>query len=265
MAFNSLGSVVNKYLRQTIYCLFYPCLFVSVLKAQDEFEQHLFKYKEGLLPYQLLQPRNIDSTKKYPLILYLHGAGSRGVDNKIPNTHIQSLLLADSNRTQYPCFVLVPQCPKAYRWVETDWTLLSHLQPKEPSIPMALVIELLKEFENHSAIDTNRIYVTGLSMGGFGVWDLIARFPDKFAAAVPICGGADLQTVQLLTTIPIWCFHGAADRVVRPSRSREMVAALKKYNADIKYTEYNGVGHGSWKPAYAEPDLLYWLFSKLKD
>lgn len=249
-----------------ISILFFVCIiFVeNALYAQDDFEQHNFTHNGKVLPYQLLKPKNYDPSKQYPLVLYLHGAGSRGTDNRIPTTHIKSLMLADSNRNEYPCFVLVPQCAEEYRWVETDWTLSSHNQPSAPSVPMELVIELLKEFEQNPSVDTNCLYVTGLSMGGFGTWDIIARFPDKFAAAAPICGGADLATAPKIAQMPVWCFHGDADKLVKTSRSREMVAALKKVNANIKYTEYKGVGHGSWKPAYAEPELLRWLFSHSK-
>lgn len=230
------------------------------IEAQG-FEECTFEKDGQTMPYLLMKPLDYDSSKTYPLLLFLHGAGSRGHDNKNTAAHIDSLLLADSNRIAFPAFVLVPQCDTGYRWVETDWTLLSHTQPTAPSRYMTMLISLLDKVENQLPIDKRRLYVTGLSMGGFGTWDLIARFPNRFAAAAPVCGGADVKTASKIAHIPIWCFHGSDDRLVKPSRSRDMVEALKKVKGNIKYNEYKGVGHGSWKPAYREPDFLSWLFS----
>jgi predicted peptidase len=236
----------------------------AVNSSAQGFEEYLYISKTDTMPYLLMKPLLYDSTKQYPLLLFLHGAGSRGKDNKNTATHIDSLLLADSNRIAFPAFVLVPQCDKEHRWVETDWTLLSHKQPSAPSKYMKLTLELMDGIENQFPVDKNRRYITGLSMGGFGTWDLIARFADRFAAAAPICGGADLETAKNIAHIPIWNFHGADDRLVKPSRSREMVAELKRLNGNIKYSEYKGVGHGSWKPAYSEPDFLKWMFFQVR-
>ena len=127
---------------------------------------------------------------------------------------------------------------------------------------MALLIELLAEAERMFPIDPDRIYVTGLSMGGFGTWDLIARFPDRFAAAVPVCGGGDPGTAPLIRDLPVWAFHGALDRVVPPSNSRVMVRALQEAGARPGYSEYPDVGHNSWTKAYEDPYLLPWLFEQ---
>jgi predicted peptidase len=122
-----------------------------------------------------------------------------------------------------------------------------------------LVAALEKEF---ASIDPRRLYVTGLSMGGFGTWDLLSRFPKKVAAAVPICGGADEAQAPAIAKIPVWVFHGGADDVVKTVRSRNIVAALKAAGGSPRYTEYPGVGHGSWDQAYGEPELFPWLFSQ---
>lgn len=151
------------------------------------------------------------------------------------------------------------------RWVEVDWGLMSHTMPKEPSVPMAATIRLLDSIIKVYPIDTNRIYVMGLSMGGYGVWDIIARLPNKFAAAVPICGGADLKTAPKIAHIPIWVFHGAKDGVVPVERSRRMVAELKKYGGKPIYTEYPNVHHGAWYPAFKNPELFKWLFQQNKN
>ncbi len=235
-------------------------LCCSALLTAQQFEAHYHQKEGKTLPYLLLKPLNFDSSQSYPLLIFLHGAGERGSDNKVAAKHFSSLVLADSNRINYPAFVIIPQCDTGYRWVEVDWKLDSHQMPAEPSLYMSLFLEVLDSLEQSPLIDKNRIYVSGLSMGGFGTWDLIARFPNRFAAAAPVCGGADLNTAPQIAHIPIWTFHGAKDRLVKPSRSREMVDALKKINGNIKYTEYPDLGHDSWKAAYAEPDFLTWIF-----
>jgi predicted peptidase len=130
---------------------------------------------------------------------------------------------------------------------------------------MRLLLELIPALRKEYGIDPKRIYVTGLSMGGFGTWDLIARKPDWFAAAAPVCGGADEATAATISKIPVWAFHGDQDGAVKPSRSRNMVEALKKAGGEPKYTEYKGVGHDSWNPAYKDPELMKWLFRQKRD
>jgi predicted peptidase len=241
-------------------------LFIFLLNKEFVFSQKFdscyFKKDSALLPYLLLKPLNPDSSQNYPLLVFLHGSGSRGNSNQYTAAHIDSLLLADSNRIAFPAYVVVPQCENDHKWVDADWSVLAHDQPEQPSKYMALFIQLLDSLESVLNIDKKRIYISGLSMGGFGTWDLIARLPNKFAAAAPVCGGGDVKTASMIAHIPIWCFHGTEDKAVKVSRSRDMVEALKKVNGNIKYSEYKGVGHGSWKQAYAEPDFLKWLFSK---
>ncbi len=247
--------------------LFFLCCVFNVL-AQDskfpDFECQQYFGKEQNLPYRLLLPINYDEKKTYPLVVFFHGAGERGTDNETTLTHIAPLFLKPENRTQYACFVLVPQCPTESKWVDTDWTLDSHIQPANPSGSLKSTIDLVELLQKKYSIDSKRLYVTGLSMGGFATWDLITRFPDKYAAAVPICGGADEAKAILIKTMPLRVFHGALDKLVKTSRSRNMVDALKKEGSNVIYTEYPQVGHGSWKPAYEEPDLLEWLFKQTK-
>ena len=140
-----------------------------------------------------------------------------------------------------------------------------HVQPKEPSEPMRLVLELIDAVRKDYPVDPKRIYITGLSMGGFGTWDVLARRPDLFAAAVPICGGADETTAPTMATIPIWAFHGAKDPAVKVSRTRNMIEALKKAGGEPKYTEYPDVGHNSWVPAFKDPEMMKWLFAQKKE
>jgi predicted esterase len=150
-----------------------------------------------------------------------------------------------------------------YRWVNTDWAAKTpHTLPAQPSHPMRLTLGLLGELQKQYAIDPSRIYVTGLSMGGYGTWDIIARRPDLFAAAIPVCGGGDPLTAPAIARLPLWAFHGGNDGVVPTVRTRLMIEALTAAGATPRYTEYPGVGHDSWNRAYAEPDLVAWLFAQ---
>ncbi|MDX2304424.1 MAG: prolyl oligopeptidase family serine peptidase [Microscillaceae bacterium] len=260
----------NSFQIRYVFLLFWAFLSLNseaqtTYKDYPEFEKYTFTSPSGTLPYRLLRPMPYDAEKKYPLVIFFHGAGERGKDNLTPLTHIAGLFLNGANRRNYPCFVLVPQCPLDTRWVDTDWTLDGHQIPEKPSLPLQLSKELLEETIKNYPVDQQKVYVTGLSMGGFAVWDIIARYPDVFAAAIPICGGGDLQTAESIKNIPLWAFHGKQDQIVKPSRSREMIIAIRNAGGKPKYTEYPDAGHGSWKPAYEEPKLLEWLFAQKKD
>lgn len=221
--------------------------------------------KTAVLPYRLLSPQGAGQGELYPLIIFLHGAGERGSDNKAQLLHVVTDFAQPENLEKHPCFVIAPQCPEGKRWVEVSWKNDRHTMPEKPSAPMQMLIELMNEFIASHPVDTNRIYVTGLSMGGFGTWDLISRFPHKFAAAVPICGGGDTKQAPHIKHIPLWAFHGSADKVVSVHRTRAMIEALRKAGGSPKYTEYKGVGHLSWNKAYDEPDLMNWIFSQAKN
>ncbi len=218
------------------------------------------------LPYRQLNPLvNFDdcgTEKRYPLVIFLHGSGERGNDNEKQLIHGSKMFADVKNRVQFPAFVIFPQCAENKRWVEVDWNLPAHDMPAEPSKYLQLVMDVIDVTCAKYPIDPDRIYVAGLSMGGFGTWDLISRFPDKFAAAIPICGGADLNQATNIKQVPVWTFHGANDKVVKTQRTRDMVAAVKKAGGNMKYTEYPGVGHDSWNKTFAEPELLKWLFSQ---
>lgn len=230
---------------------------------RDRFTEHTLKSSSGLaLPYRLLAPAKIDPGRKYPLVIFLHGGGERGTDNRKQLVHGMNDFASDEIRTKYPAFVVAPQCPEDKKWVEVDWKLESHAMPAQPSEPMAAVFELLDHLQHTQPIDARRVYLTGLSMGGFGVWDAIQRRPELFAAAAPICGGGDPILAKQIQFVPLWVFHGEADEAVKVSRSREMVEAVKAVGTDVKYTEYKGVGHDSWTQTYKDPALYAWLFAQ---
>ncbi len=194
-----------------------------------------------------------------PLILLLHGAGERGMDNEAQlGNGVDGLL----GSLPSPCFSLVPQCPTDHRWVEVDWADQRHVIPAEPSLPLFAALELLDWHCARYPTDPKRIYLIGLSMGGYGVWDLLCRLPERFAAAVPICGGVDERAVVVARHVPIWAFHGTLDPVVPVERSRGAIRALQAAGGSPLYTEYPEVEHDSWTAAFAEPTLLPWLFTQ---
>ncbi len=237
------------------------------ISAQEQiFEKHVFDTGKYSLPYRFALPENYseNDTAQYPLILFLHGAGERGSDNQLQLSYIDIIFGSDFFRKNYPSFILAPQCPKENRWVEVDWSLQNHQIPEKMSIPLKMTMRVLinKIFEYN--IDTNRIYITGLSMGGYGTWDLIARFPEIFAAAIPICGGGDENTAKKIADIPIWAFHGAKDNVVPVARTRNMISEIKQNAGKPKYTEFPQKGHLVWNAAYNTAGIWDWLFSQKK-
>lgn len=214
------------------------------------------------LPYRMMKPETVENGKKYPLVIFLHGAGERGTDNQVQLVHGVKEFAKASSRKDFPCYLIAPQCPTGKKWVEVDWSAKTHKTPGEPSESMSLLIQLLDKLQKSEAIDPARIYVTGLSMGGYGTWDLLCRHPEKFAAGVPVCGGGDEAQAKKIANLPIWVFHGAKDTAVIPERSRNMVKALEASGGKPKYTEYPDVAHNSWDKAYSDPEMMKWLFSQ---
>lgn len=248
-----------------------PILFFTIILAlpafaptgaQPLFDKLIYTHGNETLPYRFLKPDQIDPEKRYPLLIFLHGAGERGKDNEVHIQHIAGLFSDPEISARYASYVLAPQCPEDMMWASHDRTENGLGMRLKPTRPMAMVISLIGKIEKEFPVDRSRIYVTGLSMGGYGTWDLIARFPDRFAAAVPICGGGDPRTAARIRHIPIWAFHGALDRVVAARQSRIMVKALQDAGASPGYTEYPDVGHESWVYAYREPHLLPWMFDQ---
>lgn len=213
-------------------------------------------------PYRLLRPRPYDPTRRYPLVLFLHGAGERGADNLQSLKWFVRLFAEPDVMARHPCFVIAPQCPADQKWADVDWSLPQHALPAHMAEPLVQALAMVEALRADYAIDPLRQYAAGLSMGGYGVWDLLARRPRQFAAAVPICGGADEATAPVLAPIPLWVFHGAKDDAVPVARSRNMVAALRQAGGNPKYTEYPELGHNSWTPAAEDPGLLPWLFAQ---
>ena len=216
-----------------------------------------------MLNYRLHVPADKASDGRFPLILFLHGAGERGDDNVSHLAYGVDAILEHSIRTGTPALLLAPQCPSEMRWSNVlGRSTLHHTLPEFPSYPMKLVSELLEVVLETYPVDLDRVYVTGLSMGGFGTWDLLMRRSDHFAAALPICGGADETKAHWICHIPQWVFHGSDDPVISPERSRRMVNALKEAGCKVRYTEYAGVDHNAWDRTYANSEVLEWLLAQ---
>lgn len=231
----------------------------------DRFEARQYVSPEGgKLLYRLLSPQGYDKSKTYPLILFLHGAGERGDDNRKQLVHGMKDFATDAAQDRHPCFVVAPQCPDGEKWVDVSWSEEKHTMPVNPSNAMRMTLELLDVLSREFSVDRRCVYVTGLSMGGFGAWDALSRKPDLFAAAVPICGGGDPAQVKRFAHIPVWAFHGDKDDAVKPVCSRDLVAALKAAGGSPRYTEYANTGHDSWTATYANPDVHEWLFAQRK-
>ena len=230
----------------------------------DRFEARVYKDAAGELPYRLLKPKDYDPNRKYPLVVFLHGAGERGNDNRRQLVHGMGDFASDANMAKYPAFVIAPQCAADKKWVEVDWGADSHMMPAQPSQGLAATFAAIEGLQKEFSIDPSRIYITGLSMGGYGTWDAIQRRPELFAAAVPICGGGDPAGAAKMKDIPIWCFHGSDDTAVKVKRSRDMIKAIEAAGGHPKYTEYPQVGHNSWSRTYADPAMFEWLFAQKK-
>ena len=220
------------------------------------------------LPYRILYPENYDRSKKYPLILFLHGAGERGSDNMRQLIHGSKMFLQPGVRSQYPAIVLFPQCPENSFWANTKMdrtkTPVSFEFDYEgqPNWPLDAVNRLVDSVMANEAVDPDRVYITGLSMGGMGTFETVHRWPNRFAAAMPICGGGNTAAYdKRVKDIAFHVYHGDKDAVVDVNLSRNMVQRLNDLKVkSVEYTEYPGVNHNSWDNAFADPDFLGWMF-----
>jgi predicted peptidase len=222
-------------------------------ERSEPFAVRTFKGADNsVLTYSWLPPADSKAGEKYPLVLCLHGAGG--------GTTAAAVLATDDMRKKFPCFVLAPKAGEGAGWAST--AAFGRKARASQSLP--IVVEAIRSLLKTEAIDPARIYVTGQSMGGVGSWGAAARYPDLFAAAAPVCGAWDVEEAPKMVAVPIWAFHGELDTTVPTRFSRELTAAVTKAGGKAKYTEYAGVGHGSWGRAYAEPGFWDWLFAQRK-
>ncbi len=237
--------------------------FGSIGFGQTElFAHQQFTNAQGETLYYRQLQSDYDANSKYPLVLFLHGSGERGSDNEAQLKWGVRSFTQPHNMAKYRPIVIAPQCPKGQSWA--DFSRGGQVHAASPTEPMRLLKELIDDLINNQSVDPNRIYITGLSMGGFGTFDAITRYPDLFAAAVPVCGGGDPATVNQFSHIPLWIFHGAHDTSVPASRSQDMLEALSDVGAKVGYTQYPEAGHFSWIAAYNDDLMMSWLFSQRK-
>lgn len=217
-------------------------LVAAELRQQEKLFEREITVK-ARLKYLLYLPEGYEqSDKAWPLILFLHGAGESGDDLAKVKIHGPPKLI-EAKAMDFPCIVVSPQSPGR------GW---------QPDVLAALVEDLAAKYR----VDKDRIYVTGLSMGGFGTWSLAMAYPDRFAAIAPICGGGNPNDAAKLKNLAIWVFHGAKDPVVRVESSQRMVDALKQLGVDVKFTIYPDAGHDSWTATYENPEFYKWLFAQ---
>jgi predicted peptidase len=217
------------------------------------------------LHYKLYYPPVDDKSKKYPLVIYMHGMGSRGNDNEKPSQKI-CLYFSDSIRKyKYPCFLLVPQCPVSDVWVSFPKFPNSLSASKDPTPSTNLLLELVEDLIKKKNVDANRIYLTGYSMGGEGTFDLLNRAPEVFACGVPVASVADTASAERIKNIPIWAFHGAADQINDVRYTRMMIEAITKKGGRPKFSEFPNVQHDCLKEAYGNPELWEWMFAQNKN
>lgn len=229
------------------------------------FEARIFTAKDGTrLAYRLYVPYDYDESREYPVLLLLHGAGERGNDNLGNLLHVVSNLFNISKTPVTDAIIVAPQCPAGNQWVDTPWANGSYDATRvKISNELKAVMEIMDSVEREFSTDYDRYYVMGLSMGGFGTWDLLMRYPDYFAAGVPMCGGADPSKAESLVDVPIRTFHGSADPTVPVSGTREMAAALEAAGSTVfTYEEMEGAGHGIWGTVASRKDVIEWLFAQ---
>ena len=257
-----------------LLCLIHSALGVSTAEARKKetgFLDRAVTVAGSSHKYQVFVPENWSPKQKWPIILFLHGAGERGEDG-LMQTEVGIATAIRRDRNRFPAIVVIPQCAKDQWWTQSPMD----------DVAIATLNAATKEFHG----DATRTYLTGLSMGGYGTWYLASKYPGRFAALAPICGGITLpehfrkQHPELTSGMlpddpktfaavaektgqtPVWIFHGGDDPVVSVTESRRMNDALKAAGGDVRYSEYPGVGHDSWNKAYAEPELFTWMLSK---
>ena len=244
-------------------------LFALSVFSQESYNKKSFIASDGTqLNYRELTPQSKEEGGKYPLVLFMHGAGERGSDNSKQLVHGAAMFENPVNRETYPAYVIFPQCPENGYWAY-------HKRPdsfQPDSMPLLTtptphiysIRELLEHYRNHPNIDTDRIYIIGMSMGAMATYDLVGRYPEVFAAAIPICGTVNPKRLEKINEVDFRIYHGDADDVVPVNGSRKAYLTLKELGANVEYIEMPGINHGSWTPAFNQADFMEWLFSQRK-
>ena len=248
--------------------------FVLSTKAQDfnKYEKGSYIKGSDSIYYRVLFPEQFDASKKYPILFFLHGSGERGNDNESQLVHGGNLFLKDEVRKNFPAIIVFPQCPANDYWANViiapnaqGKRSFSFVEGGRPTKAMHALQAMVKDFLKKPFVNRNQVYVGGLSMGGMGTYELLRRQRKTFAAAIAICGGDNTNNINKYKTVPLWIFHGAKDDVVDPAFSIAISERLKVVGNEVKFTLYPLANHNSWDSAFAEPELLPWLFSHKKN
>ncbi|MEM9053623.1 MAG: prolyl oligopeptidase family serine peptidase [Bacteroidota bacterium] len=247
--------------------LYFTLFFIGMLIEPGFTQPALFTYETYVnadsdsLPYRMLIS-DYDTMSTYPLVIFLHGSGESGTDNESQlKWGVMNFATSEVMANHHP-IVIAPQKRQDERW--DNFSAEDMTMQSKPSRAMALLRELIDELVEKFPVDRNRIYITGLSMGGFGAYDAISRYPDLFAAAVPVCGGGDTNQVEKFKHVPMWIFHGAQDDVVKPSFSLDMLNALHEIGKTPGFTLLPETGHFAWISAYSNQEMINWLFRQSK-
>ena len=226
------------------FLIFTFILTICPIFAQQQIPKSFSIKIEKRLPYLIHLPKgyNGDESRKWPLVLFLHGAGERGTNLNKVKVHGPPKLIEEGRL--FPFILVSPQCPDG-QWWESD-----------------ALMGLIESIESNYRVNPDRIYVTGLSMGGYGTWALAMRYPDKFAAIAPVCGGGIPYLTKNIIQLPIWTFHGDADKAVDISETKKLVDQLKRKGSKVKFTIYPKVGHASWTQTYDNPELYQWMLNQ---
>lgn len=241
-------------------CALFLTPLLTIASSESQFLNRTVTSNGVVYRYVVAIPADWNADRAWPIVLFLHGSEERGEDG-IAQSKVGLALAVRKHPERFPAIVVMPQCRRGVDW-------------KSPAMEAQILAALdasMTEFHG----DPRRVYLTGFSMGGYGTWSIAAKYPNRFAAIVVVCGGIQWPTPHRITKeepyaaiarrvagIPVWVFHGNADRNVFVTESREMVKLLRKLHADVRYTEYDGVAHESWDRAYGEPELPIWLFNK---
>ena len=250
-------------------------LFVAVIiysqsmlaQGLSAFEKQAFIRGKDTLRYRILYPENYKPGKAYPVIMFLHGSGERGNENEAQLIHGGDLFVKDSIRKINRAIVIFPQCPKDSTWSRfnrgTAGTERVFVKGLSATVPELMVKYLLDSLVEKKKINSKKIYLGGLSLGGMGTYDLVMKYPNYFAAAFPICGACNVAAfLEQAAPLPLWIFHGSLDNTVSPDPDRELYKLLMDKGAKrVTYTEYPGVKHNSWDNAFMEPGLIPWILS----
>jgi len=254
-----------------VFLIIFLIVPFSVEAQENEaFKKELFIKNSDTLNYRILFPKDFSEEREYPVVLFLHGAGERGSDNEAQLTHGSKLFL--EKQEEFPAIVIFPQAPKEDYWAKVEVNrdsvpLQFNFMNKETATKsLQLVIELMDKMASKDYVNKDQIYVGGLSMGGMGTFEIIYKKPEMFAAAFAICGGANPEIAKEYPEgFNIWLFHGKKDDVVLPKYSEAMARSINHYGGNAKLSLYPDDNHNSWDSAFAEPNLLPWLFSHKRE